>query len=667
MSTDGFTILSTFIAAFLLLGVLVSKVRRGGAAVVAAVTAAAWVLVSPAPAVAATCTIVGTAKSETLNGTSGEDVICGFGGNDVINGNGGDDHLDGGAGNDRINGGPGNDVLTGGTGGDTLTGGPGDDQLDGGTGTDTVSYADHTLPVSAHLSRLWSVPFNNGSLKDATSRLREDDYIATSVENLTGGPGDDWLFGSPGPNVLVGGGGNDWLEGLAGDDKLLGGAGNDKLRGRQGSDILDGGGGVNSCDEEDPPNDLVLRYAPRRLPTDGYTSSEAGGDTAKFTDTIKFTIFFTFLAAAFLLLAAAVGGYRWRVRLRPGPAEPPPPSWWPVPATDVAFPDVPQPRPDGMLTEEELAYLVGGPARLAETVLAGLVADGSVRVNSAGLLSRVVDCDQRGHEPARRPSTSRARTMSRARAQLLAAIGSGMAPADRVLREVVLSPAAVEIKERLVVRRLLRRPWPPDQNSRDSWGLLSIFAGAGAFGIAYGALYYGFWEYHLDREAGDADAADGWRLGIAAAAAASAAVLASRVFAPSRPSWVTDAGVALIDDARRLAACGPHHPLGSVIAARRVGVLDHGVLVGVGGLVALGGLAAYPAGELAAVAGMPAAPATGPGSAGDGPGWPADLDGWASGLGAWGDGGGGGGGDGGDGDGDGGGGDGGCGGGCGGD
>jgi Ca2+-binding RTX toxin-like protein len=75
-------------------------------------------------------------------------------------------------------------------------------------------------------------------------------YVNTP--QLTGGNGDDNLFGSAANETLTGGNGNDieragsgsdTLWGGNGDDKLDGGAGNDALHGERGDDMLIGGGG----------------------------------------------------------------------------------------------------------------------------------------------------------------------------------------------------------------------------------------------------------------------------------------------------------------------------------------------------------------------------------------------------------------------------------------
>jgi Ca2+-binding RTX toxin-like protein len=69
---------------------------------------------------------------------------------------------------------------------------------------------------------------------DGSNAGGEGDRIATDVENLIGGSGDDTIVGNLGDNQLEGGGGNDTIFGVGGDDVLDGNAGND---------VLDCGGG----------------------------------------------------------------------------------------------------------------------------------------------------------------------------------------------------------------------------------------------------------------------------------------------------------------------------------------------------------------------------------------------------------------------------------------
>lgn len=62
-------------------------------------------------------------------------------------------------------------------------------------------------------------------------------------DTLSGGRGNDRLMGGDEDDILRGEDGNDKLYGEFGDDKLYGGAGNDLIDGGQGADYMSGGGG----------------------------------------------------------------------------------------------------------------------------------------------------------------------------------------------------------------------------------------------------------------------------------------------------------------------------------------------------------------------------------------------------------------------------------------
>jgi Ca2+-binding RTX toxin-like protein len=132
--------------------------------------------------------------------------------------------------------------------------------LSGGPGTDTVSYANHTLPVTAD---------PDGSTADDGEGL-EGDSIAADVESLTGGTGSDVLIGNGGPNVIEGGAGDDALSGGDGDDALEGGDGNDWLDGDAGGDASAGGDG----------NDIWLADA--TLDGNDYFAGDDGTDTMSY-------------------------------------------------------------------------------------------------------------------------------------------------------------------------------------------------------------------------------------------------------------------------------------------------------------------------------------------------------------------------------------------------
>jgi len=221
---------------------------------------------------------------------------------EILRGGSGDDHLTGGIGNDTIYGGPGNDTLAGGDGDDALNGDAGNDTFDegatangadtitGGAGRDTISYAGRGAGVRIALDGV----AHSGEPGEA-------DRIASDVEDVIGGAGDDMITGSALDNVIdgglgddlisggagvdtvdyhartanltvvldgvtasgepgeadriatdvenvIGGSGDDSLTGNAADNQLEGGAGTDALFGLAGDDVLDGGAGLDALD-----------------------------------------------------------------------------------------------------------------------------------------------------------------------------------------------------------------------------------------------------------------------------------------------------------------------------------------------------------------------------------------------------------------------------------
>lgn len=121
----------------------------------------------------------------------------------------------------KIDGGNGNDIISAGAGNDTLIGGHGTNQLDGGLGNNTASYENMTAGQNVTAS------LNNDATGNGTvsGGIASDTY--TSIQNLTGGAGDDHLTGNSSANLLIGGAGNDTLVGGGGADTLNGGTGVD--------------------------------------------------------------------------------------------------------------------------------------------------------------------------------------------------------------------------------------------------------------------------------------------------------------------------------------------------------------------------------------------------------------------------------------------------------
>lgn len=209
--------------------------------------------------------VKGGSGSDTLTGHAGANRLEGGVGNDVLNGLAGNDAFDGGPGADVMNGGDGTDTadyssrsatitvdllgtagdgeagendrvgadveaVKGGSGNDVFPAGPaadGPDRFTGGAGADTIDYSARTNAVKVH----------KGFGQDGEAG--EGDTVDLDIENVKGGPGDDELGGTSGPDVILGGAGDDLMSGGSGDDRLDGGPGGDTMSGGDGSDILD--------------------------------------------------------------------------------------------------------------------------------------------------------------------------------------------------------------------------------------------------------------------------------------------------------------------------------------------------------------------------------------------------------------------------------------------
>ena len=221
-------------------------------------------------------TLRGGGGADSLHGQKGNDTLYGEGDSDVLYGGSGDDVLHGGFSSEQASGGEdGNDRLYGGDGNDTLIVSYGNDVLSGGAGHDTLSFAwvgaDLTIDLAsgkAHFDESGSIPAS-GPGSWASGWTRTIDVTWSSMENLTGGSGNDTLTGDKNANVIEGRGGDDTIHGLGGSDVLRGGfsreatslgkdgndhlfgdAGNDTLIASYGHDVLDGGSGQDTLSFE---------------------------------------------------------------------------------------------------------------------------------------------------------------------------------------------------------------------------------------------------------------------------------------------------------------------------------------------------------------------------------------------------------------------------------
>ncbi|HET7502575.1 MAG TPA: calcium-binding protein [Kofleriaceae bacterium] len=166
-------------------------------------------------------------------------TVFGGAGDDTLRGGDGKDTLYGGDGNDTLRGDAGDDTLYGGDGNDTFTTGAvadGADAMFGGLGTDIADYSARTGAVNLSIDDA----ANDGS----PAGTGEKDNIATDIETIKGGQGDDTLTGSSGNDTIYGGPGNDTITGGDGNDTLYGDAGNDTFdegTAPNGADVINGG------------------------------------------------------------------------------------------------------------------------------------------------------------------------------------------------------------------------------------------------------------------------------------------------------------------------------------------------------------------------------------------------------------------------------------------
>jgi Ca2+-binding RTX toxin-like protein len=158
------------------------------------------------------------------NPTNDLDSVIGGAGNDTIRTGDDADTIEGGAGNDLIDAGIDADLVTAGSGNDTVVGSEGADTIDGGLGNDLI------------YGGLNDVIGDTLDLPDAED-LRPDN----NRDSLTGGAGDDTIFGRDDDDTIDGGAGNDLIDGGIDEDSILGGTGNDTITGSQGADTATGG------------------------------------------------------------------------------------------------------------------------------------------------------------------------------------------------------------------------------------------------------------------------------------------------------------------------------------------------------------------------------------------------------------------------------------------
>lgn len=129
-------------------------------------------------------------------------------------------------------------VIITGLGNDTVTGGKGNDQIFGRDGDDSIRGGGGNDTLFGEKG--------NDTLKggDGNDTL----YGSEGDDKLDGEDGNDHIFSDAGNDTSSGGDGNDTVRGNIGDDSLLGGAGNDQIFGEDGHDSLEGEAGNDRLD-----------------------------------------------------------------------------------------------------------------------------------------------------------------------------------------------------------------------------------------------------------------------------------------------------------------------------------------------------------------------------------------------------------------------------------
>ena len=149
------------------------------------------------------------------------DIVFGDAGNDrIVTGDDGDEAY-GGEGDDLIDSGLDADFVFGGSGNDTLVAGEGGDEVDGGDGDDLIygGVAPGDLDLFSRTDDLDLAPEND-------------------LDSISGGAGNDTIFGGDDADLLAGDEGDDWLDGGIDADTLIGGLGQDTLTGGEGADVF---------------------------------------------------------------------------------------------------------------------------------------------------------------------------------------------------------------------------------------------------------------------------------------------------------------------------------------------------------------------------------------------------------------------------------------------
>ncbi len=137
---------------------------------------------------------------------------------DSVFGGAGHDTILTGDDNDTIDGGSGNDVIDAGFDDDLVTGGSGADSIQGGEGADTIDGGDDDDVIYGGLSPL-DPNYAAGAIYELTDDI--DTNTTNNADSLSGGAGNDRIYGQDDADTLDGGSGNDTLDGGIDNDSIL--------------------------------------------------------------------------------------------------------------------------------------------------------------------------------------------------------------------------------------------------------------------------------------------------------------------------------------------------------------------------------------------------------------------------------------------------------------
>jgi Ca2+-binding RTX toxin-like protein len=161
----------------------------------------------------------------------------------VAEGGEGNDWLLGGSAADQFSGGPGDDVFSGLGGEDAYftSQSDGSDVFNGGADFDAVSYRGRSADLEIHACASEVTIACEAGACDCSGSMSgepgEDDRLV-NIEDITGGSGDDFIYGSEAADSLSGGPGDDSIFGLGGSDLIFG---------EGGVDTMDGGADGDYC------------------------------------------------------------------------------------------------------------------------------------------------------------------------------------------------------------------------------------------------------------------------------------------------------------------------------------------------------------------------------------------------------------------------------------